>query len=487
MTEKKNILSEKLASIDHQLPTEDLWSKLEQELPKPRRKRRYIIWLVIAGCIVGSSALWLTPASDMSKLAATQLQVPSDPQPNPAAVSQTLTDNESSSNSQRKNIDNIEASEEGNQPATKATRTVSRSATNSSVTEEARKATYLGTLVTSPEKETDNTTASQAPMKATLEQSQIADAQYNNQNQQPKAIIQASEQMTIVNKSALGEGPSVAIAPSLLERRPVSTEQSFGVRAASAGIVKIERLAVSKLYTAHTPPSDAIAHLLTLPAAQYQRWSIDIAGGYGRSLSNPSPLADSTATFKHVDVWSASIGVSYALGQRYGLRADLYYSTLTDVNQIDLVGGDELSALGDGGFASTQLIDRYTIYDKYKSIGLGLSAYYELPLSQSISLRPEVGVRYQRMVTYPQLDQPSPNNTITKQLDQYLDRENTIDNLRTAYLGIEAGLHINYQTSNRSSISIGAVYNNLGTMAETREYRRQYHTVQGQARFSYRF
>lgn len=481
MKEKNNILRDKLASIDHQLPTADLWSRLEQELPEPKRKRRYMFWLVLLGLVAGmGSWMALQPsnvASTISVATDQELSMDSKRVANTATEAQpeTTAKNSSTLTLSQATASTTDLTAEFTEQEVLEHTTIKLSQTNSMVSKYAARTSELAT--TEAVQSSASVTYTQAiAAETTIAQSTIKEQKSTSK---PAATLADLEALNRYWKSptSIQAGPSTA---QLLQSvHPIET-------------VLVAALSQEKRSLPSIATSDQPA--LILPVTRRSSWSLDVAAAYGKNLDNPVQGGlDTTATFQHLDVWSAGIGINYTIHQRYGVRAAVNYSLLTDVNKAELGGADDYNALADGAFEAIETINRYNVYDKYASVGLSLSGYYEQPLGGGWSLRPEAGIRYQRLLTSLDTQTVPQDRKVAPEGVSQFDLAKSQGGIRTNSLGLQAGLHLYYNLGSRARISVGAVYVDQGLLINQEreqnqpEFRRYYRTLSAEARLTYRF
>lgn len=481
MKEKNNILRDKLASIDHQLPTADLWSRLEKELPEPKPKRRYMFWLVLLGLVAGMGS-WLvfqpanvpsaaSVATEQRLSMATNEVVTATPQQQREAAA---------SNSIATTIDLgtvVSAPSDREISAPQTPESKSAYTKHASITVD-KSPVELANTIAADQEELKTITRNALPIAAnhTIDQSTI---QEQESASKPANLIDNSKRLNRYWNSSTIKQDGSSTHQALQSVQPIET-------------VPVAALSQEKRSLPSIATSDQPA--LILPVTRRSSWSLDVAAAYGKNLDNPVQGGlDTTATFQHLDVWSAGIGINYTIHQRYGVRAAVNYSLLTDVNKAELGGADDYNALADGAFEAIETINRYNVYDKYASVGLSLSGYYEQPLGGGWSLRPEAGIRYQRLLTSLDTQTVPQDRKVAPEGVSQFDLAKSQGGIRTNSLGLQAGLHLYYNLGSRARISVGAVYVDQGLLINQErvqnlpEFRRYYRTLSAEARLTYRF
>jgi len=464
MTREREILNEKLQSIDHKLDVDMLWGELEGKLP-PKQDRRKPVWLWFSGLL----GMFLIAAIGWVVMSTSDIE----------QSVQSLTDAEKiEANSLVSNIasDNLMNDDQ------------------KSITESLSKNQPTNRNTTKPSSQ--NTTffkenSAVSSIQNELTQSTLANSNYNVENQNPVTENQILSELVaqspinfntastkqIAQSKTIAEHPQKLFSSENLESSPRNEKKP----SAPVSVEKTESLKLTFPYLipsvsapleyqrdiaqptmASAPVSEAIEPVLH---SKPIRAELQFAAHYGQRLGGYLPTFGVTSQAAdeitdYVDVTGLQLSISYPVYKRLSLVAGINYSRYTDKTEKRSTRVSVEQSLDDPAFEINQQNVILTAFHKTDVFDFQLGANYDMTYG-SWNLRPEFGFSYNIKA-----------DALIKSIDNFdTDLQgNTPDGVTNLFdltssalspelnLGVFGGLSIGYQVSDNLDLFVAGRY-----------------------------
>jgi len=410
MTKERKIINEKLRSIDHKLPVDALWSRLEKELP-PKKKRRVLnfwMWSFTLFGIILLGGIWFKTSHKLSLKETTSLT--------------SISESNSFLGQDHSEANLVTTQEEANKQEytesliSKKDIQISSSSDLSSISSNINSKRFVKPLneesKPTENRKLKNNEGGEATFRREKAYINIEKEDFHTPENISPQISQ--EKMALLNR--------YLIDPKMEEGN--AKEKSAGmnliISALPSPISPLLLTSDSKVLLA-SPEYTEVPLLAISPVPQMSKWSVAVGGSYGINLDNISPYrkkqkdifsqSEETSNYQHLDVWNTSISLGYDVSKRFGLELGVGFQRLTDKSTKIEQAADSFSSLDqDRGYKASSSLGIYSIYDTYESVYISIAGNYKIPLARSLFLKPSLGVSYNLWSKYPSEASPIANN-----------------------------------------------------------------------------
>ena len=385
MNGKRDIINEKLQSIDHRLDVDTLWTDLESQLPPEPQRRRPLLWLwsCIALCVVIAVVMTIpyamTNSGNVSESAIGVEHI--------AAIAQQQGAAETSSRLELGGIP------EQSQPIKEAKATTSGTASDATKGRPANEETRVSAKPKTRAEALPGMDSADANTKAPITQSQEPDTDSSTSVTVRANMPRETSQLTVA-QDVVTQGSE--LVSKIVDEEPAQSKRSVDF----PYLTNDSRAVVRSVLVTDEPTTPPMAAIIEPAKSRRSPFAVAIVTSYGKDLAgvkSESAMpgnAGFSSSLQHLDVQGLEAQVTYDIGKNWGLATGIRAQRYTD-QILSLEEGKTVStAMADGGFSIREEDYLIKAYNKSDIVDVRLGAYYRLPVSRWLSLRPEVGVGY---------------------------------------------------------------------------------------------